>query len=87
MSSLNGFRAMQRTYPIQIHQADLSGCNDYQIRHERYRGTETKTIAWRVSEDQIEALLSERDYSRFREGAYRFRVSGMKLADVLQVII
>lgn len=85
--SLDGFKAMRRSYPIEIQAADLSGCNDYQVYHSRYNGTEKRLVARRVSEDQVEALLSERDYNKFREGAYKFRVSGMQLADVLQVII
>jgi len=84
---LDGFKAMRKTYPIQICAADMSGVNDYQVRHERYKGTETRIVAHRVSEDEVEALLSERDYQRFREGAYRFRVTGQRLCDVLQVII
>lgn len=84
---LDGTKAMRKTYPIQIQAADMSGVNDYNVYHERYHGTEAKLIARRVSEDQVEALLSERDYQKFREGAYRFRVTGQKVAEVLEAII
>lgn len=84
---LDGFKAMRKSYPIQIQAAGMSGCNDYQVYHERYKGTDTRLIASRVSEDQIETLLSERDYARFREGAFRFRVTGQQLAETLEVII
>ena len=83
---LDGFKAMRKTYPIQIQSADMSGVNDYQVYRERYRGTETKLIARQVSEDQVEAILSERDYARFRDGAFRFRVSGQLLAEVLEYL-
>ena len=84
---LDGTKAMRKTYPIQI-TSPWSDVYDYSIYLERYSGTETKLLAKGVSEDQIEALLSERDYQRFQDkGIYRFRVSGQKLADVLQVLV
>lgn len=85
--SLDGTKAMRRTYPIVIQAADMSGVNDYSLYHSRYRGTESKLMARNVSEDQVEALLSEHDYNKFREGKGEFRVSGQKLADVLEVLI
>lgn len=84
---LDGTKAMQKIYPIQIQAADMSGVNDYNVYHMRYAGTESKLVARRVSEDQVEALLSERDYRKFQKGRGNFRVSGQQLADVLQVLI
>jgi hypothetical protein len=84
---LDGFKAMRKTYPIQISQADMSGVNDYNVYHSRYNGTETRLVARRVSEDEVEMLLGERNYQKFRDGAYKFRVTGQVLCDVLQVII
>jgi hypothetical protein len=88
LAMLNGMRSMDKTYPIQIQAADMSGVNGYQVYHEQYRGAKTRLIARQVSEDQVEALLNPRDYQRFQNnGAYRFRVSGTKLAEVMQVLI
>ena len=84
---LDGFKAMRRTHPIRIQAPDMSGVYDYNVYHERYRGTETRLIATRVSEDQIEALLTEQEYRKFCAGSYKFRVSGQKLAEVLEVLI
>jgi len=84
---LDGFKAMRKTYPITIQAADMSGCNDYNVYHNRYQGTESRLVARRVSEDQVMELLNERDYSKFREGKGDFRVTGQSLCDVLQVII
>lgn len=83
---LDGTKAIRKTYPIRISALE-SGTNDYNVSHLRYGGTESRTIARRVSEDQIADLLSERDYAKFREGKGDFRVSGFKLADVLQVVL
>jgi hypothetical protein len=84
---LDGTKAMRKTYPIQIQAADRSGVNDYNVYHERYNGKEMKLLAGNVSEDQIAALLTEREYQKFGDGAYRFRVNGQRLAEVLQVLI
>lgn len=84
---LDGFKTMRKSYPIVIQAADRSGCNDYNVYHTRYQGSESRLVARRVSEDQVQELLSERDYQRFRDGKGNFRVSGQQLADVLQVII
>lgn len=84
---LDGTKTMRRTYPIQIQAADMSGVSDYKVYHERYSGTEMRLLASRVSEDQVEQLLSERDYGKFQNGAFKFRVSGQQLADVLQVLV
>ena len=84
---LDGFKAMRKTYPIVIQAADMSGVNDYNVYHSRYKGTESRLVARQVSEDQVQELLSERDYLRFRDGKGEFRVTGQRLADVLQVLI
>ena len=60
---------------------------DYSVYHERYQGTETRLLARQVTEDQVEQLLSERDYQKFQAGSYRFRVTGFQLAEVLQAIV
>ena len=84
---LDGTKAMRKTYPITIQAADMSGCNDYNVYRRRYNGTEFCLVARRVSEDQVQDLLSERDYERFRDGKGDFRVTGEKLVNVLQVLV
>jgi streptomycin 6-kinase len=87
MMMLDGTKAMRKTYPIVIQANDPSGAADYTVYHSRYRGTERKLVARLVSEDQVQELLSERDYMKFRDGKGEFRVSGQRLAEVLQVLI
>lgn len=84
---LDGFKAMRKTYPITIQAADMSGVNDYNVYHTRYQGTESRLVARCVSEDQVEQLLSERDYAKFQDGKGDFRVTGQQLAEVLEVLI
>ncbi len=78
---------MRKTYLIVIQASDMSGASDYSVYHSRYRDTEHKLLARRASEDQVQDLLTERDYAKFRDGKGEFRVSGQKLAEVLQVLI
>lgn len=80
---LDGTKAMRKTYPILIQANDPSGAADYSVYHSRYRGAEHKLIARHVSEDQIQDLLTEREYQKFRKGKGDFRVSSQRIADVL----
>lgn len=80
---LDGTKAMRKTYPILIQASDPSGVANYSVYHSRYHGAEHKLIAHHVSEDQIQDLLAEREYQKFRKGKGNFRVSGQRIADVL----
>ena len=84
---LDGTKAMRKTYPIVIQANDPSGTADYSVYHSRYQGTEHRLLARRVSEGEVQDLLSERDYAKFQEGKGDFRVSGQRLAEVLQVLV
>jgi len=84
---LDGFKNLRKTYPIQIQAPSASGVYDYSVYLERYHGAETKLLAKNVSEDQVQELLSERDYMKFRDGKGSFRVSGFRLAEVLEVVL
>lgn len=81
---LDGTKVMRRMIPIEI-QGDPSGVNDYRVSRRLDRFT-VKKVAVHVSEDQIEALLTEREYQRFQEGAFRFKVSAGTLCETFQYL-
>lgn len=85
--AFDGFKAGRKTYPIRIQANDMSGAADYKVYLLRGDGAESRLLARNVSEDQVQCLLSELDYVKFRDGKGDFRVTGFRLAETLEVIM
>lgn len=82
--ALDGMKTMRRQIAIQIQAADMSGTNGYRVYRDN-RG-ETKLIARQVTEDQVESILTEREYQKFQNGRFHFRVSAQLLCETFQYL-